>query len=70
MSELMQEMAALALEIEGAAGTLYVADPNALAKGAWPLAYLNSYGMTIAAGTSEVLRNILGERVLGMSKSK
>jgi alkylation response protein AidB-like acyl-CoA dehydrogenase len=70
MSELAQEMAALSLEIEGAYSTLYVADKNAPNGGHWPLAYLNSYGMTIAAGTSEVLRNILGERVLGLPKSK
>ncbi len=36
----------------------------------WPLAYLNSYGITIAAGTNEIQRNILGERVLGLAKSK
>ncbi|MBU4316086.1 MAG: acyl-CoA dehydrogenase family protein [Proteobacteria bacterium] len=70
MTELMQEISALGLEIEGAASTLFVADDHAPDAGQWPLGYLNSYGMTIAAGTSEVLRNILGERVLGMPKSK
>lgn len=69
-SELMQEIAALSLDIQGAASTLYVADKNAHADGQWQLAYLNSYGGTLAAGTSEVLRNILGERVLGLPKSK
>ena len=47
-----------------------VGDDNAPAGGQWPLAYMNSYGITIAAGTSEVQRNILGERVLGLAKSK
>jgi len=70
MSEFAQEISGLALEIEGVSSTLYTADKNAPVGGHWPLAYLNSYGMTIAAGTSEVLRNILGERVLGMPKSK
>jgi alkylation response protein AidB-like acyl-CoA dehydrogenase len=70
MTELMQEAAALGLEIEGALGSLYVKDDRAPDEGEWPLAYLNSYGMTIAAGTSEVQRNILGERVLGLAKSK
>jgi alkylation response protein AidB-like acyl-CoA dehydrogenase len=69
-SELIQEISALGVEIEGAAGTLYIADENAPDGGHWPLSYMSSYGMTIAAGTSEVLRNILGERVLGMPKSK
>ena len=47
-----------------------MADPNAPQGGRWPLAYLNSFGMTIAAGTSEVQRNILGERVLGLAKTR
>ena len=69
-SEISQEIASLALDIEGAAASLYLGDENAPAGGQWPMAYMNSYGMTIAAGTSEVQRNILGERVLNMPKSK
>jgi len=70
MTEIGQEIAAAALEVEGMRSTLYVNDENAPDEGRWPLAYMNSYGMTIAAGTSEIQRNILGERVLGMAKSK
>jgi alkylation response protein AidB-like acyl-CoA dehydrogenase len=70
MTEIMQDVAELATEIEGAAGSLTLADPNAPAAGRWPLAYMNSFGMTIAAGANEVQRNILGERVLGLPKSK
>jgi len=70
ISEISQDIAALALDIEGAASSLYMSDDNAPQNGRWPLAYMNSFGMTIAAGTSEVQRNILGERVLGMAKSK
>jgi alkylation response protein AidB-like acyl-CoA dehydrogenase len=70
MSEIAQDTAGLAMEIEGAAASLYLGDANAPNGGQWPMAYMNSFGFTIAAGTSEVQRNILGERVLGMAKSK
>ncbi|MEL6569106.1 MAG: acyl-CoA dehydrogenase family protein [Pseudomonadota bacterium] len=69
-SEYQQDNARLGVEIAGAHSTLYKSDPNAPSKGHWPLAYLNSYGNTIAAGTNEIQRNILGERVLGLPKSK
>ena len=69
-SEIAQDTAAIAVEVEGASASLYLGDENAPMGGQWPMAYMNSYGMTIAAGTSEVQRNILGERVLGMPKSK
>ena len=69
-SEIAQDTAAIAVEVAGASASLYLGDENAPVGGQWPMAYMNSYGMTIAAGTSEVQRNILGERVLGMPKSK
>ncbi|QFU76225.1 acyl-CoA dehydrogenase [Halioglobus maricola] len=70
MSEVAQDSAGLAMDIEGAAASLYLGDGQAPDGGQWPMAYMNSFGFTIAAGTSEVQRNILGERVLGMAKSK
>ena len=69
-SELAQELADLACQLEGPAAGLWLGDPNAPDKAEWPRAYLNSYGMTIGGGTSEIQRNILGERVLGLPKSK
>ena len=69
-SEFVQENTRLGVEIAGAKSTLYKLDERAPEGGYWPLAYMNSYGHTIAAGTNEIQRNILGERVLGMPKSK
>ncbi|MEM6484339.1 MAG: acyl-CoA dehydrogenase family protein [Pseudomonadota bacterium] len=69
-TELAQDTSAIALDIAGPSASLYLADDAAPARGQWPLAYMNSFGMTIAAGTSEIQRNILGERVLGLAKSK
>ncbi len=69
-TELSQDLQEIAYEVEGAGSTLYLNDENAPAAGKWPLAYMNSFGVTIAAGTNEVQRNILGERVLGLPKSK
>ena len=70
MSELAQDMAEVALQVEGPYGSLYLGDPRAPDGAEWPHAYMNSFGFTIAAGTSEIQRNILGERILGLAKSK
>ncbi len=70
VSELLQDIAAAGMEIAGPAATRYLGDPGAPDGGHWPHAYMNSYGFTIAAGSNEIQRNILGERVLGLAKSK
>jgi alkylation response protein AidB-like acyl-CoA dehydrogenase len=69
-SEFNQKLSELACEIEGPEVALWLGDPNAVDRAEWPRAYMNSFGMTIGGGTSEIQRNILGERVLGLAKSK
>ncbi len=70
VTELMQDAAALALEIQGASSSLYIGDENAPEGGHWALSYVGSFAATISAGSNEVQKNILGERVLGLPKSK
>ncbi len=69
-TELAQRAARLACQLLGSEAMLWMGDTRAPDGGDWPRAYLNSYGFTIGGGTSEVQRNILGERVLGLPKSK
>ena len=69
-SEISQEVHELALSILGLSSSLYVGDENAVEDGKWALGYMNTYTGTISGGSSEIQRNILGERVLGLPKTK
>jgi alkylation response protein AidB-like acyl-CoA dehydrogenase len=69
-SEHGQNLADFACELQGYAGTLYAGDPQALDAGEWQKLYLNSFSGTIAGGSSEIVRNIVGERVLGLPKTR
>ena len=57
-----------ALELLGPDAQLLA--PNAPYGGYWTTQQLRSRGNTIEAGTSEILRNILAERVLGLPRSR
>jgi len=63
-SEMNQRTQQTAQEILGPYGQLTELD-----KGMWQYGYLRSRGNTIEAGTSEIQRNIIAERVLGLPKS-
>jgi alkylation response protein AidB-like acyl-CoA dehydrogenase len=68
-TEHAQRVAELGCEIAGPAGTLGK-DPAVPGSGEWPHGYMSSFAGTIAGGTSEILRNVLGEKVLGLPKTR
>jgi alkylation response protein AidB-like acyl-CoA dehydrogenase len=61
-TELGQSVMRLAMEILGPDGLSQTASPR------WTQRYYTSFYETIAGGTSEVQRNIIGERVLGLPR--
>ncbi|MBN6885786.1 alkylation response protein AidB-like acyl-CoA dehydrogenase [Cytobacillus horneckiae] len=65
-SELGQEMLAYAMSLQGAENTLWKED--ALVDASWQRDYLRSFGYTIEGGTSEIQKNIVAERILGLPK--
>ena len=71
-SEITQRAARAATEALGV-GALDVAFPGwghdeSRGPVSWMKRYLNSYGVTISAGASEIQRNIIAERVLGLPR--
>jgi alkylation response protein AidB-like acyl-CoA dehydrogenase len=67
-SENNQRLTKLALEILGSHAQL--TNGGGLSDGYWQYQQLRSRGNTIEAGTSEILRNIIAERVLGLPRSR
>jgi alkylation response protein AidB-like acyl-CoA dehydrogenase len=68
-SELDQRLARLGNDLVGAFGQLARRAPHAPDGGRWALRELQSRGPTIFAGTSEIQRNIISERVLGLPRA-
>jgi alkylation response protein AidB-like acyl-CoA dehydrogenase len=68
-SEHTQRVSDFGLELAGLSATLWK-DAGVPGSGEWAHSYFNSYIGTIAGGTSEILRNVLGEKVLGLAKSR
>jgi alkylation response protein AidB-like acyl-CoA dehydrogenase len=69
-SEMSQRLHDTAMEVLGTYGQLMKGDPRAAAAGRWQRSYLYYRSATIFAGTSEIQRNIIAERVLGLPRSR
>lgn len=68
-SEMYQRQLETMLEALGPYAQLMPDSARAVDDGHWPHLFLYSRGRTIAAGTSEVQRNIIADRVLGLPRS-
>jgi alkylation response protein AidB-like acyl-CoA dehydrogenase len=69
-SELNLEMARYAVELGGAAGVLVEGDPDVLDGGRWQDEWLYARAYTIAGGSSEIMRNLIAERGLGLPRER
>jgi alkylation response protein AidB-like acyl-CoA dehydrogenase len=74
-SETRQRLGLVAAEVEGAA-SVTVSPPGARGPflavdeaSTWMEQYFRSFGLTISAGSSEIQRNIIAEKVLGLPRS-
>ena len=67
-SHMYQRMMETALEVEGTGAALMPGDPDAPSGGIFPYKFLQSRAMTIYSGSSEIQRNIIAERVLGLPR--
>ncbi len=68
-SETNMAIATLALDMLGEAGLYAEGDAEAVEGGRWVDLFLYARAYMIAGGSSEIIRNVLAERVLGMPRS-
>jgi alkylation response protein AidB-like acyl-CoA dehydrogenase len=69
-AETNQRMQELAVDLQGVYGQLYHGEAYATADGYWQYGFLRARANSIEGGTSEIQRNIIAERVLGLPKGR
>jgi alkylation response protein AidB-like acyl-CoA dehydrogenase len=69
-SELNLRMAEYGMRLQGSRSLLTEGDPEAQQAGRWQDEYLYARTFTVAGGASEIMRNIIAERALGMPRER
>jgi alkylation response protein AidB-like acyl-CoA dehydrogenase len=67
-TELRHDLEALAIDAMGELGTSYGSNPYLRGNGSWQYSYMYFLGLIIGGGTSQIQKNIISERGLGMPK--
>jgi alkylation response protein AidB-like acyl-CoA dehydrogenase len=67
-TELNHDICAAALEILGSHAGLLKTSPHVEDRGVWPTDWMFTLGMIIGGGTSQIQKNIIAERGLGMPR--
>ena len=62
------ELEGFAIDIMGEIGTLYEQSPLLRDGGSWQFIYMYFLGLIIGGGTSQIQKNIISERGLGMPR--
>jgi alkylation response protein AidB-like acyl-CoA dehydrogenase len=65
---LNHRIAELAIELLGAQGPLYRGSPQLVDEGFWPREWMFSLGMIIGGGTTQIQKNIIAQRGLGLPR--
>jgi alkylation response protein AidB-like acyl-CoA dehydrogenase len=67
-ANLNQDLSYLGIELQGMRGLLSSDSPDALDSGHWQDEFLYAKAYTISGGSNEIMRNLLGERALGLPR--
>ena len=67
-TELRHELESLAIDVMGELGLAYGDNPFIKGGGSWQYQYMYYLGLIIGGGTSQIQKNIISERGLGMPK--
>jgi len=67
-TELRHELESLAIDVMGELGLAYGDNPYIKGGGSWQYQYMYYLGLIIGGGTSQIQKNIISERGLGMPR--